>query len=87
MPRLKPFIWDEPIILDLIERAERGEISEARLGGAREAKLFRFAIYKYRRTNNRGKDLSILIDKQDSRIVRLIRARIEVKVLERESTT
>lgn len=69
--------WDPLIIADLIERAEQGLESEAVLGSRREAYLFRFAIYNYRRDANVGKSLTVTVA---DRIVRLTKSQVNIEV-------
>jgi hypothetical protein len=49
-------------IRELIALAERTGFAKAALGSAEEARLFRFAIYSFRRANEVGLELSITLD-------------------------
>lgn len=47
---------------ELLASAEAYGEARATLASAREAELFRFALYSYRRANNLGLDLALTID-------------------------
>jgi len=49
-------------IRELIALAERVGLAKAALGSPEEARLFRFAIYSFRRANGVGQELSITLE-------------------------
>jgi hypothetical protein len=55
-------IWPHDKIRELIGLAEATGEARATLASAAEAKLFRYAIYSWRRTNSLGWDIMATID-------------------------
>lgn len=56
------YSWPPDVIRELIAQAEASGESRAVLGSADEARLFRFAIYSFRRANSVGQELTITVD-------------------------
>ena len=56
--------WPQDTIRELIALAQESGSSCATLTDASEAKLFRFAIYNFRRDQGIGFDLSITLDEE-----------------------
>jgi hypothetical protein len=57
-----PKIWPHATIRELFALANAKGESRAMLGSKREAELFRFAIYSFRRQNDLGWNLSVTLD-------------------------
>jgi hypothetical protein len=57
-----PKVWPHETIRELIALAEATGESQAELASDRDAELFRFAIYSFRRNMQIGLDLSVIID-------------------------
>ena len=57
-----PKIWPTEVIRELLALASSGGESQATLASAEEARLFRFAIYTFRKVHDVGADLSITLD-------------------------
>lgn len=60
-----PRIWPHDVIRELLARAELCGSARATLASAREAKLFRFAIYSFRDANDIGQNLTVTINDKD----------------------
>jgi hypothetical protein len=56
------YSWPSDVIRELIAQAEASGESRATLSSVEEARLFRFAIYSFRRTNFVGQELTIAVD-------------------------
>lgn len=57
-----PKLWPYATIRELLALAEATGQSQATLASEREAELFRFAIYSFRKQYTLGQDLSISLD-------------------------
>jgi hypothetical protein len=57
-----PKLWPTDVIRELLALADATGRSEAVLSSVREAELFRFAIYSFRRHADVGWDLSVTLD-------------------------
>jgi hypothetical protein len=57
-----PKIWPHDTIRELLALAEATGESSAELASEREAELFRFAIYSFRREQGIGHNLSVTLD-------------------------
>ena len=57
-----PKTWPRETIRELLTLAETEGASHAELETAREASLFRFAVYTLRRQEKLGLDISIIVD-------------------------
>ena len=57
-----PKIWPTEVIRELLALAAATGESQATLASAEEARLFRFAIYTFRKVHGTGADLSITLD-------------------------
>ena len=57
-----PKIWPTAVIRELLALAETAGESQATLDTAEEARLFRFAIYGFRKNQGLGEDLSVTLD-------------------------
>ena len=55
-------VWPQATIRELLAIAEVKGISIAELSDEDEARLFRFAVYSFRRQHEIGQDLTITID-------------------------
>lgn len=58
-----PKVWPQATIRELLAIADATGESIATLGSEREAELFRFAIYSFRRMTGIGDNLSITLDR------------------------
>lgn len=59
--------WPHELIRELLARAEAVGRAEASLNSPREAELFRFAIYNFRRTVGIGQSLTVTLD--DAKVI------------------
>ena len=57
-----PKIWPHETIRELLALAEAMGEAQAELGSEREAELFRFAIYSFRRQAKIGQDLAVAVE-------------------------
>ena len=57
--------WPRDAIRELLALADLEGESRAKLASEREASLFRFAIYGFRRSNNVGNDIVVTIEGTD----------------------
>lgn len=57
-----PKVWPYATIRELLALADVSGESRAELASRREAELFRFAIYSFRRQHDIGQDLSVTLD-------------------------
>lgn len=57
-----PQLWPTSTIRELLALAEAAGESRAILESAEDARLFRFAIYSFRKTHDIGADLSITLE-------------------------
>ena len=77
-----PKIWPHDTIRELLALADaRGE-SSAELANAREAELFRFAIYSFRRTNTGFDDLSVTLN--DNKVIVTKRTAPKITILQEQ---
>jgi hypothetical protein len=73
-----PKIWPHATIRELLARAGVYGESRATLGSAREAELFRFAIYSFRRQNNVGWHLSVTLDDNDVVVTKRVEPNVSI---------
>lgn len=74
------YSWDQKFIIHLFEEAKaRGHVS-AQLDNAHKAKLFRFALYNYRKKSEKYKNLSITLEKNTVTIFSPIQFTIKKKI-------
>ena len=71
-----PKIWPLEVMRELLALAAATGESRAELATEEEAKLFRFAIYNFRKTNDLGADLSITTEAN----VVIVRKRLAPKI-------
>lgn len=57
-----PSTWPRDTIRELLALADASGESKAELPSARDAELFRFAIYSFRRTERVGGNISVTLD-------------------------
>jgi hypothetical protein len=72
-------IWPQDSIRELLARAEILGESSAELSSDRDAILFRFAIYSFRRNAHIGEDLSVTIE--DKKVIVTKKVSPLVKIL------
>ena len=78
-----PKIWSSEMIRELLALAGAQGSAQAELANAREAALFRFAIYTFRRKNRIGNDISITIE--DNKVMLVKRPEIPtIKILQEQ---
>src|SRR5260370_24674493 len=70
--------WPRDLIHSLVNEAETRGSAFVELGSPREAELFRFAVYNFRRKTDLGKGLGIAID---NKIVCLAKNQVTIKRL------
>lgn len=79
-----PKIWPHDMIRELLALAETQGESSAELESEREAELFRFAIYSFRRTNAVGEDVSVKLD--GNRVVLTHKPAPSIRILQADAT-
>jgi chloramphenicol O-acetyltransferase len=78
-------IWPKDVIRELLALAEAQGSARAEVGTEREAELFRFAIYAFRRQTNLGQNLTIDLD--NGAVVVTKRASPQITIVHPEETT
>lgn len=78
-----PQVWPHATIRELLALADANGEAQATLASAREAELFRFAIYSFRRNNDIGHNLSVTI--ADNAVVVTRRSTPSVVILQSET--
>lgn len=79
-----PKIWPHAMIRELLALADANGISSAELESEREAELFRFAIYSFRRTNNVGDEVSVTLD--GPKVILTRKPAPTIRILQAEAT-
>ena len=79
-----PKIWPYDTIRELLALAEAKGEATATVASEREAILFRYAIYSFRKLNDIGHNLSVTLD--NNRVIVTKRTLPQVQILEEQET-
>lgn len=81
---MMPKIWPHAVIREMLALADAKGESSAILESARDAELFRFAIYSFRRTTGIGEDMMVTLE--DNKVIVTKRASPSVTILQEQET-